>query len=214
MYTSPSNVENRLPVLHDLIAAHPLAAVVTLQHDGLEASHIPLQVVRDGSPLGVLRGHVARANAQWKDVDHAVDALAIFSGPHHYISAGWYPDKHEHGKEVPTWNYVTVHATGPLRIVHDPVWLLEHLTSLTDQHEAQFEVPWKVSDAPASFVASMMKAIVGFEIPIRRLEGKWKVSQNRTERDRLAVIAGLAERRTVESGVMGTLVKEASTNGR
>ena len=209
MYIPGANVEDRPEVLREMMAAHPLAAVVTLGGSGLIASHIPLVHEADSSEFGVLRGHVSRANMQWKDLSAAIDALAIFAGPQHYISAGWYPGKQEHGKEVPTWNYVVVHAYGPLHIVNDAGWMLAHLNSLTNVHEAVFAVPWKVSDAPRDFIDTMMKGIVGFEIPIRRLEGKWKVSQNRTERDREAVIAGLAGLDTPESLTMKKLVKGA-----
>lgn len=187
--------------------AHPLAAVVTMGAGGLIASHIPL-VCEDaeGAEFGVLKGHVSRANSQWRDLAEGVDALVIFAGAQHYISAGWYPGKAEDGKEVPTWNYVTVHAYGPLRVVEDAAWMLAHLTSLTDTHEASSEVPWKVGDAPAEFIATMMKGIVGFELPIRRLEGKWKVSQNRSERDRLAVADALEGIGSPESLRMKELV--------
>ena len=120
-----------------------------------------------------------------------VDALAIFAGPHHYISATWYPGTQEDGKEVPTWNYAVVHAYGPLRVVEDIDWLRGHLESLTDLHEARSPAPWKVTDAPEEFIRKMLNGIVGLELPVRRLEGKWKVSQNRNERDREAVMAGL-----------------------
>jgi transcriptional regulator len=137
-----------------------------------------------------------------------VDALAIFAGPQHYVSAGWYPGKAEDGKVVPTWNYVTVHAYGPLRVVEDAAWLLAHLETLTDEHEAASAIPWKVSDAPAEFIASQMRGIVGFELPIRRLEGKWKVSQNRNDRDRAAVAAELERIGSVESLKMKELVED------
>jgi transcriptional regulator len=208
MYIPKANLETRLPVLVAMMRAHPLAAVVTLGPDGLVASHIPLVYEEvEGSEFGVLKGHVSRANSQWKDLAAGVDALAIFAGPQHYVSAGWYPSKAEDGKVVPTWNYVTVHAYGPLRVVEDAAWLLEHLTSLTDTHEASSEVPWKVTDAPAEFIASQMRGIVGFELPIRRLEGKWKVSQNRSERDRAAVADALERIGSVESLRMKELVE-------
>ncbi len=210
MYTPSSNEEHRLPVLREMMAAHPLAALVTLCESGLVGSHIPMVHEDDGSEFGVLRGHVARANTQWKDASTTTDALAIFAGAQHYISAGWYPGKFDHGKEVPTWNYVVVHATGRLRIVHDSEWLTTHLVSLTDRHEAQFATPWKVSDAPPEFVASLLKAIVGIELPIRRLEGKWKVSQNRSERDRDAVAEALGRANTPEAETMRALVESRS----
>jgi transcriptional regulator len=218
VYIPNANSEDRPEVLRQMMAAHPLAAVVTLTASGLVASHIPLGWEPDASGLvwepdasglGVLKGHVSRANTQWKDLAEGVDALAIFAGPQHYISAGWYPGKQGDGKEVPTWNYVVVHAYGPLRIVHDADWLLAHLQSLTNTHEASFTPPWKVSDAPADFIASLLNGIVGFELPIRRLEGKWKVSQNRNEADREAVIRGLDDLDTPESLTMKQLVESA-----
>ena len=206
MYIPKANAETRLPVLRQMMNDHPLAAVVTLGASGLIASHIPLVYEDDGSEFGLLKGHVSRANTQWKDLSPDVETLAIFAGAQHYVSAGWYPGKHEHGKEVPTWNYVVVHAYGTLRIVQDPAWLMAHLASLTDQHEAASPIPWKVQDAPANFIAALCNGIIGFELPIRRLEGKWKVSQNRSERDRHAVITGLQSLDTPESRTMGDLV--------
>ena len=209
MYIPKANLETRLPVLRAMMRAHPLAAVVTMGADGLIASHIPLVYEEaEGTEFGVLKGHVSRANSQWKDLAEGVDALAIFAGPQHYVSAGWYPGKAEDGKVVPTWNYVTVHAYGPLRVVEDAEWLLVHLNALTDEHEAASAIPWKVGDAPAEFIASQMRGIVGFELPIRRLEGKWKVSQNRNDRDRAAVAAELERIGSVESLKMKELVED------
>jgi transcriptional regulator len=206
MYIPRANEEKRIPVMHALIAAHPLAALVTMGASGLFASHIPMVLEEDGSTFGVLKGHISRANTQGRDHSPTVDALAIFAGPQHYISASWYPGKEEHGKEVPTWNYAVVHAYGPLKVIEDSQWLMAHLEGLTDQHEASSEKPWKVADAPADFIQSMLNGIVGLELPIQRLEGKWKVSQNRTERDRAGVLEGLDKRNTPESLVMKKLV--------
>jgi transcriptional regulator len=186
--------------------AHPFATLVTLQSAGLVATHLPTVLHTDTSELGVLRAHMARANNQWKDLSATVDALAIFSAVHHYISPSWYPTKQENGRVVPTWNYAVVHAYGPVVIHEDPDWLLPHLTSLVNQHEATFAEPWKITDAPPEYIESQMKAIVGIEIPIRRLEGKWKASQNRSERDRQGVSAGLGELDTEESLAMKLLV--------
>ncbi|MEO8359747.1 MAG: FMN-binding negative transcriptional regulator [Vicinamibacteria bacterium] len=208
MYTTAVNAENRRPVLLQMMANHPLAALITLGESGLNASHIPMVHEEDGSEFGVLKGHVSRANGQWKEVSDRVDALAIFSGPEHYISPGWYPGKQEDGHVVPTWNYVVVHASGPLRIVRDEAWLMSHLESLTQQQEASFSPPWKVSDAPTDYIAGMLKAIVGFELPIRKLEGKWKLSQNRNERDRAGVIGGLGQLGTSSAEVMKALVEK------
>src|SRR5580693_2763406 len=153
MYIPTANSETRLPVLHQMMAEHPLAAVVTLGTDGLVATHMPLVLEDDGSEFGILKGHVSRANSQWRDLTSEVDTLAIFAGPQHYISPNWYPGKQVDGKDVPTWNYVVVHAYGPLRIVEDAEWMLAHLNSLVDTHEAASAAPWKVSDAPADYIA-------------------------------------------------------------
>jgi len=208
MYIPRPNEEKRLPVMHALMVAHPLATLVTLGTAGLFASHIPLVLEADGSEFGLLRGHIARANSQWRDVNPAVDALAIFAGHQHYISPTWYPGVKEHGREVPTWNYAVVHAYGPLRIIEDEAWLLRFVEKLTDIHEAGSPAPWKVSDAPGDYIKSQLKAIVGVELPIRRLEGKWKVSQNRTVRDRQGVIEGLTKLNTPESLAMKALVED------
>ena len=158
--------------------------------------------------FGVLRGHVARGNPQWRDLSPDVEALAIFTGPQHFISASWYPSKTTHGEEVPTWNYVAVHAYGKLRVIDDPNWLLTHLKSLVDRSERIVEKPWSVSDAPPDFIASQMRAIVGVEIAVTRVDGKWKVSQNRTDEDAAGVVAGLRKINTPESKVMVDLVQE------
>lgn len=206
MYIPKVNEEKRVPVMHQMIAAHPLAALVTMGASGLIASHIPMVLEDDGSPFGVLKGHIARANMQWRGLAPAVDALAIFSGPHHYISASWYPGTEEHGKEVPTWNYVVVHAYGPLKIIEDAPWLMAHLEGLTDQVEETSEKPWKLTDAPEEYIHALLKGIVGLELPIQRLEGKWKVSQNRNARDQKAVQEELDRLNTPESLTMKELV--------
>ncbi len=208
MYIPRANEEKRVPVLQQLMRAEPLAALVTMRSGGLFATHLPMVLEADEDGLGTLRGHVARANRQWRDFDASVDALAIFAGPQHYITPSWYPSKLEDGRDVPTWNYVVVHAYGPLRVVQDSEWLLRHLQQLTDQSEAGRAVPWKVSDAPPDYIRQLVNGIVGFELPIKRLEGKWKVSQNRTGADRRGVIEGLAELGTPEGDEMSKLVME------
>ena len=163
MYIPKANEESRIPVLHQFMRDNILTTLVTQTASSMIATHLPMVLEDDGSELGVLKGHIARANSQWKEAILTTDALAIFSGPEHYISASWYPGKKTHGKEVPTWNYVAVHAYGPLRIVEDAAWLLEHLRELTDRNEVISEVPWKVSDARPDFLAKMTAAIVGLE---------------------------------------------------
>jgi transcriptional regulator len=208
MYVPRHNEEKRVPVMQALIVAHPLATLVTLGANGLFASHIPMVFADDGSEFGRLKGHISRANAQWRDLNPTVDALAIFAGHQHYVSPTWYSENGEHAKQVPTWNYAVVHAYAPLKVIEDDKWLLAHVTSLTNIHEAGFPVPWKVSDAPEDFIGSLLKGIVGLEMPIRRLEGKWKVSQNRTEREKQGVIDGLSKLNTPESLAMKALVEE------
>jgi transcriptional regulator len=207
MYIPRHNEEKRVPVMHALITAHPLGTLVTLGSSGLFASHIPMVLEDDGSEFGVLRGQISRANTQWRDFVPTVDALAIFSGHQHYITPNWYPGTKEHGKEVPTWNYVVVHAYGPLKVIQDEQWLLTNVEKLTSIHEAASPVPWKVSDAPQDFIRSQLRGIVGLELPIRRLEGKWKVSQNRTEEEREGVVEGLGKLGTPESLAMKDLVE-------
>ncbi|HEX3662324.1 MAG TPA: FMN-binding negative transcriptional regulator [Acidobacteriaceae bacterium] len=206
MYIPKLNRETRVPLMHELMVAHPFATLVSVGASGLVASHIPIVLEQDGSERGTLRAHVARANPQWSDLTPSIDALAIFSGPHHYISASWYPGARDDGADVPTWNYVVVHAYGPLRVIENPEWLLAHLVKLADIHEAGSVNPWKVADAPPEYIREQMRGIVGLEMPIRRLEGKWKVSQNRNERDRGAVSQGLADLDTPESLTMKRLV--------
>jgi transcriptional regulator len=208
MYIPRHNEEKRVSAMHSLIVSRPLGTLVTLGASGLFASHIPMILEDDGSQFGVLKGHISRANPQWRDFVATVDALAIFTGHQHYITPTWYPGTKEHGKEVPTWNYVVVHAYGPLKVIQDEHWLLTNVEKLTNIHEAASPIPWKVNDAPQDFIKSQLKGIVGLELPIQRLEGKWKVSQNRTERDRAGVVEGLEKLNTPESLAMKALVEE------
>ena len=207
MYIPKFNQETRLDVMHDLIESQPFATLVTMSSSGLFASHLPMVLERGEGTSGTLRGHLSRANNQWRDLTLSVEALAIFAGDHHYISPNWYPEKTEDGKVVPTWNYTVVHAYGPLRIIDDPKWLLPHLTALTTRHEANSAEPWHVTDAPADYIASQIKGIVGIEMTISRLEGKWKVSQNKSERTRQAVEQGLENLHTPEALAMRDLVR-------
>jgi transcriptional regulator len=206
MYIPRANQEDRVPVLHKLIEEQPFASLITMGSSGLFASHIPMVLEHNGA-MGQLRGHISRANTQWRDYTPAVEALAIFSGPQHYITPNWYLEKQETGRVVPTWNYVVVHAYGCLKVIEDGEWLMTHLASLTNIHEADSPVPWKIGDAPADYIAALTKGIVGLEMTIERLEGKWKVSQNRSEQDRNGVAKGLAELNTAESLEMKALVE-------
>jgi len=199
--------ETRLEILYALIHAHPLGALVTLGPDGIDANHIPFELDPQPAPFGTLRGHVARANPLWREPPRGVDALVIFQGPQAYVSPSWYPSKQESGKVVPTWNYVVVHAHGPLRIVDDRDWLRALVERLTRRHEAGRREPWDVTDAPPDFIETQLAAIVGIEIPIARLAGKWKASQNRLPRDRSGAAEGLAREGGESAAAMADLVR-------
>lgn len=208
MYIPRHNEETRVPVMQAFMTAHPFATLVTLGAHGLFASHIPMIFEDDGSQFGVLRAHISRANTQWRDFSPTVDALAIFTGEDHYIRPSWYSENGEHAKQVPTWNYAVVHAYAPLRIIEDAEWLLAHVMRLTEIHEASSPAPWKVSDAPKEFIQPLLRGIIGLEMPIKKLEGKWKISQNRTEQERNGVIDGLTKLNTHNSLAMRDLMKE------
>lgn len=202
MYTPAHFAEDRLPVLQSLMRDYPLATLVTLTAGGLVANHIPLgftpaaadDAATGAGPasIGVLRGHVARANPVWKDFDPAAEVLAIFQGPQAYVSPSWYPTKREHGRVVPTWNYAVVHAHGRLIVRDDAAWAHALVDALTREHEAARPSPWSVDDAPADYVAKMTGAIVGIEIAVVRLTGKWKTSGNQPAANRAGVAQGLA----------------------
>ena len=212
MYVPKQFEEHRVEVLHRFIGDHPFGSMVTRTADGLDANHLPFEVDPEPAPFGTLRGHVARANPVWREFDPEVPALVIFRGPDAYVSPSWYPSKAEAGKAVPTWNYAVVHAHGPVRVIEDRQWLRSFLERLTDRHEAGRDVPWAMSDAPEEFIEGLLNAIVGIEIPITRLVGKWKASQNRPAPDRSGVIDGLS----AEGGVtnaMAELVRERSEPG-
>lgn len=192
MYQPAHHREESLGVQHELIHANPLGTLITLSAEGLNANPVPFLLDETVRPCGLLRAHVARANPQWRDYDPSVAALVIFQGPQAYISPSWYKTKTETGKVVPTWNYVTVQAYGRMTIIEDRAWLLRQVTALTDHMERGRAHPWSVADAPAPFIEAMLDQIVGIEIPIERIEGKWKLSQNRPQADRDGVAAGLS----------------------
>jgi transcriptional regulator len=190
VYRPPAFREDRRDVLHEAIRAHPLGTLVTAGPAGPVANVLPFSLQeREGD--AILSAHLAMANEQIAELRTGQPALIVFQGPQGYVSPSWHPTKREHGKAVPTWNYVIVQARGVPRVIDDAQWLLRQIGELTDAHEAGREEPWSVSDAPASYVEAMLKGIVGLEIPIDRLEGKWKVSQNQPEANRLGVAEGL-----------------------
>jgi len=191
MYVPESFKEDRIDVLHDAIRHAGLATLVSLTTDGLIASHVPLLIDPEPAAYGTLLGHLARPNPQARGA--VGDALAIFLGPDSYITPSWYATKRETGKVVPTWNYVAVHASGPLEFVDDPEHAREHITQLTHRFEQGRAIPWAPSDAPEDFIASLVRGIIGFRLTIQRLEGKWKMGQNRPLADRLGVAEGLEQ---------------------
>lgn len=212
MYQPSHFVQHDGAAMAELMSRYPLANLVHLGAAGeLAADPVPLLWLPQADGLsGLLQGHVARANPLWQQAaDGAV--LAIFQGPQHYISPAWYASKAAHGKVVPTWNYTLVQAHGTLRAVQDPVWLLDLLERLTHTHEDPRPHPWQVADAPADYIDSMLKAIVGIEIQVQRLDGKWKVSQNRPTADRHSVVHGLEQEAGTAGAAMAALVRSSDT---
>ena len=192
MYTPAAFRQDDLAALHQQILDCRLATVVSQGPSGLQASHLPLLLEPGEGPFGTLYGHFARANPQWRDLAEGAEALVIFQGPEAYISPSWYPAKAEHGKVVPTWNYIAVHAEGRAEVFEDDERLLQLVSRLSDQHEAGRAQPWTVNEAPREYIDAMLRAIVGFALPIERLQGKWKLGQNRSAADQAGVRAGLA----------------------
>ncbi|TPG87512.1 FMN-binding negative transcriptional regulator [Pseudomonas mandelii] len=207
MYTPSSFAIDDLHELHQQILGTRLAMVVTHGEQGLQASHLPLLFNPDHGPNGTLYGHFARANPQWKELQNGAEALVIFAGADAYVSPGFYQSKAEHGKVVPTWNYVAVHAYGTAEVFTDADRLRTLVSALTDRHEAGRASPWKVADAPADYIDGMLKAIVGFALPIQRLEGKRKLSQNRNAADITGVREGLAASPDVHDQALAHLMR-------
>ena len=210
MYIPKHFEETDAVVLHELIRAHPLGALVAATAHGLEANHIPFLVHSESGPNGALHGHLARANPMWRQLASDTRVLVIFQGPERFITPSWYPTKQETGKVVPTWNFAVVHVHGVARVIDDPRWVRDHLEQLTREHESRREKPWQVSDAPDEFIAQKLAHIVGLEIAIARLEGKWKVGQNLGARDRAGVIEGLQRESGDAARAMADLVARAA----
>ena len=205
MYQVGAFREERIDVMHALMRNHRLVTLVTVNDGVPEANHLPLLIDPEPSPHGTLRGHVARANPVWRQAG-GQEVLAIFQGPQAYVTPSWYPSKRETGQVVPTWNYAVVHAYGSLVVREDREWLRNLVTRLTDQQEAGLPQPWRVDDAPADYLERMLGAIVGIEIPLTRLIGKWKVSQNRNGADRNGVVEGLEQLDDAQAQAMADLV--------
>jgi transcriptional regulator len=214
MYLPPDFREDRVSVMHDAIRKAALGTLVTMGADGLEASHVPMLLDPGPTPYGTLTGHVARANGQWRRAVPSVAALAIFLGPGTYISPSWYATKRQTGRVVPTWNYVAVHATGTLGFFDDAERLLALVTRLTETHETGRTAPWAVGDAPPDFIRAQLKGIIGFALPIDRLEGKWKLSQNRPPEDRSGVVEGLRRHGGADEAAIAELMAAAQRDPR
>ena len=216
MYTPKAFEVTDLPLLHAAMKQSELATLVTITTQGLVATHLPLLLDETKGEFGTLTGHVSRANLQWRETDTNAEALIIFLGLDTYVTPNWYPAKQETGRVVPTWNYAAIHAYGRLTFYEDPEWLRNMVTELTKRHEASFPAPWQVTDAPAVYIDSQLKAIVGFEFRILRLEGKQKFNQNRAAEDRLGVIEGLRklgeERKTEVAELMEEIESRRGPN--
>lgn len=207
MYQPPAFRETDLSTQQAFIAGHPLGLLISTGPGGVLANPIPFVLYPGEGPFGTLRAHLARANPQWQALAAAPEALVVFQGAEHYITPSWYPQKAVDGKVVPTWNYAMVQARGPARIIDDAAWLLANVAALTDQQEGRRLEPWAVADAPEPFIAGQLKGIVGVEIAIAGIAGKFKASQNRSEADRAGVAAGLLAEPGPHAAAMRALVK-------
>ncbi len=193
MYEPPLHRQEDVAAIHALIRAHPLGLLINHGPSGLLANAIPFTLIDDGSRFGLLRCHLARANPQWRDLAAGGETLIVFQGADAYVTPSWYETKRETGKVVPTWNYVMAQARGAPRVFETADWLRAQIEQLTQERESRRETPWAVGDAPEDFVAQQMRAIVGVEIAVADLRGKWKASQNRNDADRAGVIQGLGD---------------------
>jgi transcriptional regulator len=207
LYEPPLHRNENLPQLHALIQERVFGLLISNGPDGLVASSVPFVLDTAGSKLGTLKVHLARANPQWRDLEASPDTLIVFQGHDHYITPSWYETKRETGKVVPTWNYTMVQAKGRAKVMDD-TWLAQQIEELTRALEQRREAPWAVGDAPADFIAMQRRAIVGIEIEILDIRGKWKTSQNRNAADREGVVAGLEAMGDEDSRAMAEIVRE------
>jgi transcriptional regulator len=208
MYVPAAFRETRIDTLHEMMSRIGAAVIVGQDLDGLVGTHVPIELDRQPEPLGTIRCHFARANPHSEFVSGR-EVLLIFQGPQGYVTPSWYPSKHQTGKVVPTWNYVAVHAYGTATTFAGGERLLAHLSALTDHQESGYRLPWKLADAPKNYIEAMCRAIIGIEIKLTRIEGKWKLSQNRSEDDRIGVINGLRALGDHASKRMADLVEAA-----
>jgi transcriptional regulator len=207
VYEPPLHRNENLPELHALIKERVFGLLISKGAEGLIANSLPFVLDTAASKLGVLKVHLARANPQWRDLQEQPDALVVFQGHDHYITPSWYATKQETGKVVPTWNYTMVQAKGRAKVM-DEAWLGQQIVELTQALEQRREQPWAVGDAPADFIAMQRRAIVGLEIEILDIRGKWKTSQNRNAADRAGVVSGLDALGDEDSRAMSGLVRE------
>jgi transcriptional regulator len=210
MYQPSHHRQDRLEAQHGLIRAYPLGTLVTVGPDSILANPVPFLLDVAASPKGVLKAHVARANPLWRAHDPAREALVIFQGPQCYVSPSFYASKAETGKVVPTWNYVTVQVHGRLKVIEERAWLLDQIRALTALQEAGQPVPWTIDDAPTDFISAMLAAIVGIEIDIDRIEGKWKLSQNRSPGDQRSLVEALRRSSQESARAIAALIADGS----
>ncbi len=207
MYLRTLFEEKRREVLEDLIATHPLGAVTTIRPHGVEVDHLPFRLYPDADSCGVLRCHVARGNTLWQSISADEEVLVVFQGPNAYISPSWSPGRRRHGKTAPSWNYAVVHAYGIAHPVEDQEWLKTHLEDLAAMQEAHRPEPWKLSEAPPEFVDQLLNHIVGIEIRLTRMVGKWFVSQQRSPSDRTGVVEGLRQEQTDAARAVARMIE-------
>jgi transcriptional regulator len=208
MYQPDSFRVDDVVQMHALMHAKPFAALISPAPTGLYATHLPT-VLKDEGPFGLVECHVARANPHWKHLAES-EALMIFQGVEGYVTPNWYPSKARHGKVVPTWNYAVVHAYARPEVITDKAWLRRHVAELTAQQETRESTPWSLADAPESYIEVMLRGIVGIRLPVARLEGKWKMSQNREAEDRAGVVQGFTQRAEGEDLALAEMVRRAS----
>lgn len=191
MYIPKHFEETNIEVLHEFIKCNPFAALITNTEDGLNAEHIPVYLNTENANRVCVQGHIATSNSLWKRSSHGQECLLIFQGSNAYITPTWFPSKETNGRVVPTWNYSVVHVKGTIEFIHEPEWKIELLNNLTDAHENKLENPWRVSDAPTEFIEKLLPAIVGFEIIVNEVHGKFKLSQNQSQENRGGIAQGL-----------------------
>jgi len=211
MYLPHYFEENRLSELHGLIQTHPLATIAIVADGEVFTAHLPMLITRDDGEFGTLHAHMPRSDLMWQQFVHASDAVAIFQGEQTYVSPNWYPSKQATGKQVPTWNYAVVHVHGKPRAIEDADWLFAHLNEMTDAQEAGQRLPWRVTDAPRNFIDKLMGAIVGIEMPIKRIKGKWKMNQDETREDQLGVATNLRAKKDETSLILAEMVEQRIT---